>query len=265
MYAQPVVFVVDEDAATGQAIAQLGEPWGLSVRYYRSAEEFLRRGQPASPCCLIASAHLPDMSGLELQRRLVEQNVPLPVIMIGDRADVPLAVRSMRQGAMTFLVKPLQTVELREHIHEALQLDVSRRQKNEARAALTRKLASLTPRERQVMHQLVSGRNTKQIADSLGISTTTVDKHRWKVLEKMEVECIVSLVNLLGQASAPPSPVGPPLPSNAPLMGAPMMGAPMGQMGLMGQMSPPTTPVNAPVGRANVPAMEYSVQTPALV
>ena len=110
MHAQPVVFVVDEDAATGQAIAELGEPWGISVRYYRSAEEFLRRGQSSSPCCLIASAHLPDMSGLELQRRLTEQNVPLPVIMVGDSADVPLAVFLCMFGGVLILATSVQAL-----------------------------------------------------------------------------------------------------------------------------------------------------------
>jgi FixJ family two-component response regulator len=201
---RPIVSVLDDDSTVCDAIAALGERLGVDVQRCRSAAEFLAGNHQESAGCLVVNAELPDGSGLELQSRLTAQRVFRPVIMVGNRPDVPLAVRAMRGGATTFLVKPLEAEQLCAEIEEALRLDERRRRSFESRAAIEASVANLTPRERQVMDYLVAGKNTKQVAEILSISTTTVDKHRWKILEKMGVDSIVSLVNRLLERQDPP-------------------------------------------------------------
>jgi two-component system, LuxR family, response regulator FixJ len=201
---RPIVFVVDDDPAVCRAIAAgITTVIGLPVATFATAEEFLGQFDPEQPGCLVLDVKMPGMSGLELQESLVKRGVELPVIMISGHAEVPTAVAAMRAGALILLEKPFDMRQLEEQVRHALAIDETMREKQRRRAALAARLEALTAREREIMALLVQGKTNKEISLALNISAPTVDKHRWKVLEKMRVDNVVELVRLVSGAEAP--------------------------------------------------------------
>ena len=180
------VFIVDDDANVRAAMRKLLKTVGLHAEAFANAQDFLQHKIPSSPSCLVLDIRLPGMSGLEVQRNLIEAGVSIPIIFVTAHADVPMTVKAMKSGAVEFLTKPFRDQELLDAIEQALQRDqVARHQQSEI-AVLQERYKSLTTREREVMALLVSGMQTKQIAAKLGTSDITAAVHRGNVMHKMQ-------------------------------------------------------------------------------
>jgi two-component system response regulator FixJ len=201
-----IVFIVDDDEADRDSLAALLDTYGFRTRNYASAQEFLDQFAPAARGCLLLDVRLPGMSGLELQERLTAEGVRLPIIVITAYGDVPTAVRAMKAGAVEFIEKPYDGDVVVSAIRSVLDHE-SRASRQEAETAeFTSRLGRLTPRERQVMDELVIGRQNKEIAYTLGISPRTVEIHRARVMDKMSAGSLSHLVRmaiLAGRAGGP--------------------------------------------------------------
>jgi len=192
--ANEIVFVVDDDADARDSLCALLESAGVAAEAHESARAFLNAYQPGRPGCLIADIRMPDMDGLELQEELNRRNAGLPVIVVTGHADVPLAVRAMKAGAVDLIEKPYDDELLLASVRRALaQAQGAREQAVAVEAAKTR-IATLSVRERQVLELLVAGQPNKIIAFELDISPRTVEIHRAHVMEKMEAKSLSDLV-----------------------------------------------------------------------
>lgn len=212
------VFVVDDDEAVCDALQSLLESEGLRAAVFRSADEFLTAYRPGQPGCLVLDVRMRGMSGLELQAKLVGEQLSIPIIIISGHGDIPMAVRALKAGALDFLEKPVDPRVLLARIRHALGVEKQWRRQREQRQDLAVRLARLTPRERVVMNMVVAGRPSKRIAAELGVTLKTVEAHRKQVLRKMGVSKAVELVRLVS-AEAPPlssSPAPDTVPGGAP-------------------------------------------------
>ncbi len=163
---------------------------GLRVEDYPSADEFLADYDPARPGCLVLDIRMPGMSGLTLQDQLIARGVAIPVIMITGHGDVAMAVGAVKKGAIDFIQKPFDDEVLLDRVCQSLAIDAERRRKHAERAEFESRLARLTPREREVLDLLISGKGNKEIAFQLGLSRKTVDIHRAHVMMKLEVDSL---------------------------------------------------------------------------
>lgn len=193
----PTVFVIDDDDAVRSSLRLLFKSYGLDTVLHASAEDFLANYDHSRAGCVVLDVRMPGMSGPELQRHLKETGADLPTIIITGHGDVPVAVRAMKDGALEFLQKPFSTQLLLEHIRAALDRDVERREALARRSSVAARLAALTERERQVMELVVSGKISKEVAAELGISKKTVDVHRARVMQKLQVQSLPELVELV--------------------------------------------------------------------
>jgi FixJ family two-component response regulator len=191
------VFVVDDDVRLRRTLVAMLESRGIKSETYGTGAEILENRGRLNKGCLLIDVRLPDMSGLELHKQLLAAGVNLPVIIITGYADVPTAVAALKVGAVDFLEKPFKVEALLERVSHALDLDRQARQRQAAVAETENRLARLTPREREVLEQVVVGLRSKAIAYELGISTRTVEFHRARILEKMEAQSISHLVNMV--------------------------------------------------------------------
>ncbi len=196
MSSRHVVYLVDDDDALRRATSRLLQSSGLDVRAFPSAEEFLAHYDAAVPGCLLLDLRMPGQSGLELQRTLQERGARLPIVFLTGHADVPASVHAMKGGAIDFLEKPVDEDRLLAAIEQALEADLSARRARGDLAQVQERLASLTPRERDVLVEVVAGKLNKQVASSLGIAERTVKLHRARVLEKMGAESLADLVRI---------------------------------------------------------------------
>jgi FixJ family two-component response regulator len=197
------VYVVDDDEGVRDSLQWLLEGKDYRVRCYDSAETFLSRYDPREVACLIVDIRMGGMTGLELQDRLVERKSPLPIVFITGHGDVPMAVDTMKKGAMDFIQKPFQEealVDLVERMLDQAKEAFSEHQHSASRDAL---LAKLTSREAQVLERIVAGRLNKQIADDLGISIKTVEAHRANIMEKLNANTVADLLKI-ALGSTPP-------------------------------------------------------------
>lgn len=188
------VFVVDDDSSTRELLAWLMKRHGLNAEVYPDAHSFLKGYKRGAPGCLVVDLNMPGMSGLELQKYLKDNGVALPVIFLSGRADVPKAVRAVREGAIDFLEKPFDYKRVVALIEECLRRDAEARAEHERRRACSERLAQLTQREREVLDLVVAGRMNREIAEQLDISIKTVEAHRAKIMEKLEVHSVAELV-----------------------------------------------------------------------
>jgi FixJ family two-component response regulator len=193
---QPVVFVIDDDASVRDAIADLLQSVGIEVMTFRSAQEFLQSKRPDAPGCIVLDVRLPGPSGLEFQRTLDNTNMHLPIVFISGHADVAMSVRAMKSGAIDFLTKPLREQELLDAIQKGIERDRARRQEAKVVAELQQRFDSLTPREREVLALVVTGRRNKQIAGQAKLSEMTVKVHRSQIMRKMRAKSLVDLVRM---------------------------------------------------------------------
>ncbi|ALM83249.1 MULTISPECIES: response regulator transcription factor [Alcaligenaceae] len=190
------VYIVDDDEAVRDSLRWLLEANGYRVRAYPSAENFLEDYDPNLVGVLIADVRMPGMSGLELQEQLIARNAPLPIVFITGHGDVPMAVTTMKKGAIDFLEKPFNESDLREIVARMLEQATQRVSKFQAQRDHEAMLARLTAREQQVLERIVAGRLNKQIADDLGISIKTVEAHRANIMEKLEVTTVADLMKV---------------------------------------------------------------------
>jgi FixJ family two-component response regulator len=184
--APATVFVIDDDGDVRASIQRLLKTVGLRGEGFASAQEFLRQNMPEGPSCLILDIRLPGMSGLEVQRKLIEAGISIPIIFISAHADVDMAVRAMKLGAVEFLTKPFRPQELVDAVQQALQRGEGIQRERRDISELQQRYKTLTAREREVMALFVSGMPTKQIASRLGVSEVTAAVHRGHVMQKMQ-------------------------------------------------------------------------------
>jgi FixJ family two-component response regulator len=194
--AEPLVFVIDDDAGVRTSIQRLLKSVGLRADAFASAQDFLQRPRHDGPSCLILDVRLPGISGLELQRKLIQSGVPIPIIFITAHGDIPMTVRAMKSGAVEFLTKPFSDQELLDAVQQALEHNrIARRQQNEI-AELQHRFKQLTAREQQVMKLVISGMPTKEIASVLGTQEVTAKVHRSQVMHKMKATSLVELCRM---------------------------------------------------------------------
>ena len=194
--AQPSVFVVEDDPDVRESLRDLLSSVKIPVKSYASATEFLDDYDPSAPGCLLLDVRMPGMSGLELQDKLCQQKIDIPIVIITGHGDVPMALRAIKNGAVDFIEKPFRSQLLLDRIREAIDKDAIARKARARRSEITVRFARLTPRERQVVDLLVSGCSSKQIAAQLGVTSQAIDAHRARATKKLEVNNLAELIQL---------------------------------------------------------------------
>jgi FixJ family two-component response regulator len=212
----PTIFLVDDDPAVRKALSRvlLAENW--NVQSLDSAEAFLAHGARAGPGCLVLDVTMPGIDGLALQRRLSEERHALPIVFLTGHGDIPMSVAAMKGGAVDFLTKPVNADALVRAVRAALDQDASTRHSRAESADLEERLASLTPREREVLVAIVKGKLNKQIAGDLGIVEQTVKFHRAKIMERMRVRTVAELMHVAARLGVGPDASDAPRPGAAP-------------------------------------------------
>jgi two-component system, LuxR family, response regulator FixJ len=193
----PIVFIVDDDEAVRNSLRLLVKSVGLSATALVSAQEFLASYDPLQPGCLVLDVRMPGMSGLELQQQLNLRGAVIPVIFITGHGDVPMAVAAMQQGAFDFLQKPFRDQDLMDRIQRALEKDRANRAELGERSLIREHHETLTPREREVLALVTSGKPNKVMAADLGLSQRTIEIHRARVMEKMGASSLAHLVRMV--------------------------------------------------------------------
>jgi FixJ family two-component response regulator len=197
------VFVVDDDDAVRDSLRLLLKSAGMACEVFASAQEFLSTYEPSRPGCLVLDVRMPGMSGLEMQHELNLRGAMIPVIFITGHGDIPMAVEAMQHGAFDFLQKPFRDQELLDRVQRALTRDLENRIRLRQTDRIRDRLATLSPREREVLELVTQGKANKMVAGDLGVSQRTVEIHRAHVMQKMEAGSLAELVRMM-MAIAPP-------------------------------------------------------------
>ncbi len=201
---QQTVFLVDDDAAVRHAVQKCLEASGYRVASFRSSEEFLEKLQPEWQGCALLDIRMPGASGLDLQRTLLSKRVPLQIVFMTGHGDIHMCVKAIKAGAVDFLEKPFDQLDLLRAVREAIRQDSAEREIQARQAEILRRFERLTPREREVMTGVLTGEANKKIAARLGVSYRTIEIHRSRVLSKMEAGSSTELVTLAARAELLP-------------------------------------------------------------
>lgn len=199
----PMVFIVEDDPGMRSALQRLLKTIGLHSEGFGTPDDFLRHNRPDCPSALVLDVRLPGLSGLELQARLNQMGVQIPIIFITCHADIPMTVKAMKSGAVEFLTKPFRDQDLIDAIQQALNRDSNARRQQSGLAQLQERYAKLTGREREVLLLLASGRLTKEIAATLGTTEITVSVHRGQVMHKMQASSPAELGRMAEKLKLP--------------------------------------------------------------
>jgi len=200
------VYVVDDDPSVCRSVVRLLHSAGHRAQAFRAPEDFLAQVGLEAPGCLLLDLQLPNLNGLEFQERLQAAGCPMPVIFITGHGDIPASVQAMKAGAVDFLTKPFRDEDLLAAVAAALDIDQRQRRERAAVAEIEQRLATLTPRELEVLRHLLTGALNKQIADALGTAEKTIKVHRARVMGKMRAGSLVELVRLAELAGVRPGP-----------------------------------------------------------
>jgi len=197
---RPTVFIVDDEPAVLKSLARLLHSAGLAVETFPSSQDFLNHHIPNTPGCLVLDVSMPGLNGLELQKTLAAKGSAVPIIFLTGHGDIPMSVQAMKRGAADFLTKPVDDDDLLKAVRAAIEKDRAGRRARADVADIEQRLATLTPREREVLEHVVSGLMNKQIAARLGTVEKTIKVHRSRVMEKMKAQSLVELVHLTEKA-----------------------------------------------------------------
>ena len=200
---QPTVLIIDDDSRMREAMQRLLKTVGLHFESFATPQDFLHHKLPDGPSCLVLDVRLPGMSGLDVQSKLNEAGVQIPIIFITGHGDIPMTVKAMKSGAVEFLTKPFRDQDLIDAIQQALKRNVETRQEQNETAQLQERYAKLTVREREVMRLMISGMISKQIASTLGTSEITVTVHRGQVMRKMQANSPAELGRIAEKLKIP--------------------------------------------------------------
>lgn len=198
---QSCVFVVDDDLSMREALNNFLRATGFEVRVFENAHDFLLYDRPECPCCLILDMRMPGMTGIELQHRLLALSDSIPIIFVTAHADVPIAVRAMKAGAIELLPKPFDDAALLKAVTDGLAIDEQRCRNQTQLQFLRGRFDSLTKREREVIEMVVKGLMNKQIAAELGIAEVTTKVHRHNAMQKLEVRTLPDLIRMINEFS----------------------------------------------------------------
>jgi FixJ family two-component response regulator len=193
---EPIVFIIDDDRQVRDGLHGLIRSVGLRAEAFASAQEFLQAKRPDAPACAILDVRMPGLSGLDLQLKLSEADMQLPIIFITGHGDIPMSVRAMKEGAHEFLTKPVRGQDLLDAVQKAIASDRSLRLERAELKEIRVRFQSLTPREKEVLDLVVAGLLNKQIADQLGTSELTVKTHRAHLMEKTGADSLAHLVRM---------------------------------------------------------------------
>jgi FixJ family two-component response regulator len=193
---QPIVFVIDDDDSMRKALTNLFRSVGLRAEVFGSTPEFLQSKPPEVPSCLILDIRLPGPSGLDFQNELAKVNINIPIIFVTGHGDIPMTVRAMKAGAVDFLTKPFRDQDILDAVATAIGRDRKRRKDEKVLSELRSLLASLTPREQEVLVLVASGLMNKQIAAEIGLAEITVKIHRGHIMKKMGARSLPDLVRM---------------------------------------------------------------------
>ena len=205
---RPTVFIIDDNPSARRGLSRLVRAAGMSVEAYGSAQEFLERKHYDGYGCILLDIKMPGMNGLDLQEELVKADYSMPIIFVSGHADVPMTARAMKKGAVDFLTKPVDGDQLLKVINESLARDRENRKAFSDKAKIRERLATLTPREYEVMKFVIAGMLNKQIAYELEIAEDTVKIHRGRMMRKMKVESVAELVRITEIAEIKPAKAG---------------------------------------------------------
>jgi FixJ family two-component response regulator len=199
-----VVYIVDDDLSVRQALSSVIRSTGLRAETFSSAAEFVGHARADAPSCLVLDVVLPETSGLDLLRALAAADDPIPIVFITGHGTIPMGVHAIKAGALEFLTKPFREADLLAAVGQALEHDRAARSERAQLAALRRRIEALTPREREVMALIVTGRLNKQIAAELGTAEQTIKQHRGRVMHKLGVTSVPELVRLVERVAGQP-------------------------------------------------------------
>jgi FixJ family two-component response regulator len=205
--ADPMVFIVDDDAAIRETLGSLFRSVNLGVKLFNSAHQFLQSKRPDVVSCLVLDIRLPGISGLDFQAELAEADIRIPIIFMTGHGDIPMSVKAMKAGALDFLTKPFRDQDMLDAVTRALERDQKRRDSEKEVSELRLRFDFLTPRERDVISLVVTGLMNKQIAAELGVTEITVKVHRGHMMRKMRARSMIDLIrmsDLLGIRRAKP-------------------------------------------------------------